>query len=112
MQKRMQAVFLKESPHSQIINYASYQSHVKVQHDQLVFTNHPAGMWTLDHFQQLLMGEIPRLTDDQNGYGPRGKNYLAHVEVPQKVQEAFNYFKTLNPKSVREANPAFATKKD
>ncbi len=112
MQRRMQAVYLKKSPQSQIINYASYQNHVKVQHDQLVFTNHPAGMWTLDHFLQLLMGEIPRLTDDQNGYGPRGKNYLVHVEVPQKVQDAFNYLKTINPAAVRKANPAFATKKD
>lgn len=112
MQRRMQAVLLKESPQSQIINYASYQNHVKVQHDQLVFTNHPAGMWTFTHFLQLLMGEIPRLTDDHNGYGPRGKNYLAHVEVPRTVQNAFNYLKNINPAAVREANPAFATKKN
>ncbi len=111
MQRRMHAVFRKESPTSQIINYATYQNHVVVSDGQLVFENQPAGMWKLDHFVTLLMGEVPRLTDNENGYGPKGKNYLAHVDVSQKVTEAFEYLKKFNPKAVRTANPAFATKK-
>lgn len=111
MQKRMYAVFLKESPDSQIINYATYQNHVAVKANRLVFTRQPVGMWTVDHFVQLLMGEVPRLTDDKNGYGPNGKDYLAHVEIPKDVTVVFEYLKKLRPKSVRGANPAFATKK-
>lgn len=43
----------------------------------------------------LLWGEIPRLTDDADGYGPRGKNFIAHVDIPTEV---------------RAANPAFASR--
>lgn len=30
-------------------------------------------------------GEIPRLRDDVNGYGPKGKKFIAHVNIPDKV---------------------------
>jgi len=32
----------------------------------------------------LLMGEVPRLTDNANGYGPAGRGYIAHVDVPRR----------------------------
>ena len=111
MQRRMHTVFRKESLASQIINYATYQNHIVVSDNRLVFEAQPAGMWTLEHFVTLLMGEVPRITDDENGYGPKGKNYLAHVDVPQNVAEVFEYLKKFNPEAVRTANPAFATKK-
>lgn len=111
MQRRMYTVFRKESPASQIINYATYQNHVVVSNGRLVLETHPAGMWTLNHFVTLLMGEVPRLTDDKNGYGPKGKNYLVHVDIPQKAADAFEYLKKFNPEAVRTANPAFATKR-
>lgn len=38
--------------------------------------------------------------------GPRGKNFLAHVEVPAEVQAAFAQLQT----DTRAANPAYATK--
>ena len=54
-------------------------------------------MWDIERYVSLLLGEIPRLTDDNNGYGPNGKNFIAHVDIPQNVQSAFNevskYFK-------------------
>lgn len=39
------------------------------------------------------MGEIPRLSDDANGYGPNGKNYIAHVDIPENVKIAFEELK-------------------
>lgn len=41
------------------------------------------------------MGEIPRLKDDVNGYGPCGKNFIAYVEVPSEIEEYYNRLKVL-----------------
>jgi hypothetical protein len=35
------------------------------------------------------MGEVPRLRDDATGYGPRGRGYIAHVDVPDDVEAAY-----------------------
>ena len=59
-------------------------------------------------YVNLLMGEIPRLTDDENGYGPCGKNFIAHVDVPEEVRCAFEQLKTVYGLETRAANPAFA----
>ena len=42
--------------------------------------------------------------------GPRGKNFLAHVEVPAEVQAAFSQLQTVYSTDTRAANPAYATK--
>ncbi|WP_343551259.1 YdcF family protein [Pantoea sp.] len=46
----------------------------------------PQGLWSMERFLSLLIGEIQRLRDDENGYGPRGKGFLGHVEVPEAVE--------------------------
>jgi uncharacterized SAM-binding protein YcdF (DUF218 family) len=45
-------------------------------------------LWAMDRFFDLIMGEVPRLRDDENGYGPSGKGYISHVKMPDEVQEA------------------------
>lgn len=65
-----------EAEHSQVIFQAS-----EVPREQL---------WDMTRFIELLVGEIPRLRDDENGYGPRGRNFIAHVDVPRKVDEAWH----------------------
>jgi uncharacterized SAM-binding protein YcdF (DUF218 family) len=45
--------------------------------------------WTMERFLGLIMGEIERLHDDQDGYGPRGKNFLPHVDIPEAVYESY-----------------------
>lgn len=47
------------------------------------------GTWTLERFLGLIMGEIERLHDDENGYGPRGKDFLPHVDIPEAVYESY-----------------------
>ena len=42
--------------------------------------------------------------------GRRGKNFLAHVEVPAEVQAAFSQLQTVYGTDTRAANPAYATK--
>ncbi|KAF4431424.1 hypothetical protein F53441_13900 [Fusarium austroafricanum] len=47
------------------------------------------GIWSMDRLMSLLMGEIPRMRDDENGYGPRGKGFIAHVDIPKSVLDAW-----------------------
>lgn len=46
-------------------------------------------LWNMTRFVELIVGEIPRLRDDESGYGPRGRNFIAHVDVPQQVDQAW-----------------------
>jgi uncharacterized SAM-binding protein YcdF (DUF218 family) len=45
--------------------------------------------WTLERYLGLLFGEIDRLRDDERGYGPRGKNFLPHIEIPQDISRSY-----------------------
>ena len=46
-------------------------------------------LWPHSRFFSLIMGEIPRLRDDEAGYGPRGKGFIPHVDVPSEVEAAW-----------------------
>lgn len=113
MQCRMEAGFRKyiQDTKVEVINFASYKVRVEVRNEKLAIE--PSGiwgMWDIDRYISLLMGEIPRLSDDANGYGPNGKNYIAHVEIPVNVWEAFEQLKAEYGDSVRIANPLYASK--
>ena len=47
------------------------------------------GTWTIERYLGLVMGEMERLRDDENGYGPRGRNFLVHVEIPDQVWQCY-----------------------
>jgi len=51
----------------------------------------PKGLWSPQRFVSLLMGEIPRLRDDENGYGPRGRGFISHVDIPSDVLAAYGH---------------------
>lgn len=44
--------------------------------------------WPTDRWVALVVGEVPRLRDDEHGYGPRGRGFLAHVDIPEDVAAA------------------------
>jgi hypothetical protein len=46
------------------------------------------GAWPWHRWVSLVMGEVPRLRDDAEGYGPRGRGFIAHVDVPPEVAAA------------------------
>ncbi|KAJ0115626.1 hypothetical protein J7T55_010449 [Diaporthe amygdali] len=61
--------------------------------DKLVYTAPniaPELMWGVGRFLDLVMGEIPRLRDDKNGYGPNGNHSIVHVDIPTEVEEAWS----------------------
>ncbi len=90
MQRRMDAGMRKYAPPDvRIINYAAYRTEVVCPKGIPVYRDEIPGMWDTDRYIELLMGEIPRLTDGPEGYGPSGKGFIAHVDIPSDVQEAW-----------------------
>lgn len=110
MQRRMAAGLRKYAPDVRIVNYASYRAEIVVQDGTLAYAQPIRGMWEMERYISLLLGEIPRLTDDAQGYGPRGKGFIAHVDVPREVRTAFDCLRDHYAGLVREANPAYASR--
>ena len=109
MQYRMEATLRKYlSKDAVVINYAAYRAYLHDQ-DKLTYTTRIHGMWDVDHYINLLMGEIPRLTDDEQGYGPNGKHFLAHVDIPERVVAAFNALMPIYGSQIRKANPKYSS---
>ena len=105
MQVRMSAGLKKYVQGSkQIIDYATYQVNIK----DGKFVNPPNGMWTVQRYVKLLMGEIARLKDTATGYEPEGKNFISHVDIPDEVIQAFEFIQTPLPDSIREADSQYA----
>jgi uncharacterized SAM-binding protein YcdF (DUF218 family) len=92
MQLRTNASFKKEWGEKEtiFINYAPFIPLLKKVEDSFEYINKEIyGLWDMDRFISLVMGEIPRLRDDENGYGPRGKDYIGHVDISEAVMSAY-----------------------
>ena len=109
MQRRMEAGLRLHRPDALIINYAAYAARMDETAAELRYEGEPInGMWTPQRYLDLLMGEIPRLTDDPAGYGPKGRGFIAHVDVPSEVRQAYEFIKARLPEAGRAADPRFA----
>lgn len=73
MQRRMDAVFRLVWPDAAAINRPAPDGR---------------GTWPQQRWISLVTGEVPRLRDDAGGYGPRGRGFVAHVDVPDEVTAA------------------------
>lgn len=60
-------------------------------------------LWGPARWTSLVMGEVPRLRDDEHGYGPRGSGFLSHVDVPSHIDEAHRELLRRHPAWGREA---------
>jgi uncharacterized SAM-binding protein YcdF (DUF218 family) len=108
MQRRMDAGFRLHAPAARIVNFASHRTPVELVDGALGFRTPPAGMWPPDRYVSLLMGEIPRLTDDRNGYGPAGRGFIAHVDVPPEVTRAYGILRHTGTGAPRAADQRWA----
>lgn len=94
MQRRMDVTWKRQvmdrSPFAgtQVINWPSYDAELACDGGRLVWRQAPEGIWLMEKYLQLLMGEVGRLTDDEHGYGPRGRDFVVHVDVPAEVRAA------------------------
>lgn len=104
-----EAVLLMQDPTMQRRTWASFRK-VWDGHDDVRFVNAPAfvpvvqerdghlafetpegpGCWPMERFIALVMGEIPRLRNDADGYGPRGAGYIVAVDIPPAVEAAYD----------------------
>ncbi|MGA2808457.1 MAG: YdcF family protein [Terracidiphilus sp.] len=71
------------------MSHAVFVPRVEHGRDGLPQLGNPQGTWTLERFLGLVLGEISRLHDDENGYGPQGRNFLPHVDIPEAVWESY-----------------------
>ncbi|PYH91086.1 hypothetical protein BO71DRAFT_59413 [Aspergillus ellipticus CBS 707.79] len=79
----------------EMLSWPTIVPRVKLQGGELVY-DVPGfmtdGLWSMPRFLGLLLGEIPRLRDEEAGYGPRGKGFIGHVDIPAEVERAFRTF--------------------
>lgn len=67
----------------------SYAPFIPEMNRKLEFDSGIEDLWSKERFYELLMGEIWRLRDDEKGYGPQGKNYFEHVDIPHQVETSY-----------------------
>lgn len=109
MQQRMDAGFRRHAePATRLLNFASHRTTVTEAGGRLVYDDPPDGMWAVEHYVSLLLGEVPRLTDDAEGYGPAGRGYIAHVDVPARVRDAYRHLVLTGGFAGRVADPRWA----
>lgn len=93
MQRRTKATFQRvwgPQSNTQFFNFPPFVPAVEVEKGRLHFENpERPGLWSMERFVSLVMGEIPRLRNDENGYGPNGKGYIVEVDIPEGVENAY-----------------------
>ncbi|HTQ09856.1 MAG TPA: YdcF family protein [Fimbriimonadaceae bacterium] len=85
MQSRTHASFLRAwrgEPPATFLSFAPFVPAVVSG----VAVSPPA--WPFSRFLSLVMGEIPRLHDIPGGYGPAGRDFIEHVDIPDFVLAA------------------------
>ena len=108
MQRRMDAGLRKYAPAGTVIvNYAAYRAEIVAEGGALAYRVPIHGMWDIDRYVNLLMGEIPRLAPE--GYGPEGQGFIARVDIPEHVSRAFAALQKVYGAETRAANPLYAT---
>ncbi|WP_432491309.1 ElyC/SanA/YdcF family protein [Kineococcus gypseus] len=108
MQQRMDAGLRRHAPSTRIVNHASHRTLVEHADGVLRYVDPPVGMWPLQRYVSLLLGEVDRLTDDAHGYGPAGRGFVAHVDVPAEVHRAAAHLRAHGGFTARAADPRWA----
>jgi uncharacterized SAM-binding protein YcdF (DUF218 family) len=89
MQRRMDAVFRLVWPEAVAVNRPG--------------PRHGRYRWPHERWVSLVVGEVPRLRDDEHGYGPNGAGFQAHVDVPPEVEAAYDALLSGHPEWGRPA---------
>lgn len=64
---------------------------------QLVYApDAPPRLWDMQRFIDLILGQIPRVRDDENGYGPNGRGFIGHVDVPADIENAWRKLQSIS----------------
>jgi uncharacterized SAM-binding protein YcdF (DUF218 family) len=93
MQRRTMATFehvwqdVENKPHWR--SYPGCQPELFNSENGVAFKGDDTGLWPVERYLSLIIGELPRIRDDEQGYGPRGKNFIAHVDIPLAIEQAW-----------------------
>ena len=92
MQRRTMATFarvLAES-HTDLfcVSYPGFTPILENGSHGLRFQLKREGLWPVERYLSLLPGELARLRDDSQGYGPNGRDFIAHVDMPDEIARA------------------------
>lgn len=93
LQRRIKATFEKhwQETNTMFTNYVPIVPYLKSIDKTFLFEDDRLnGLWTKEYFLSLVLGEIPRLRNDEYGYGPKGSNYIGEVEIPNNVSRAYD----------------------
>lgn len=113
MQRRMDVTWKRQVTDrplfakTRVVNWTAYEAELACEEGRLVWRQAPEGIWPMEKYLQLLLGEIERLTDDEHGYGPRGRDFVAHVDVPPEVLEAADVLRAACGESGRAPDERF-----
>lgn len=93
MQRRTMATFARvwrnhdNAPHW--LSYPGVTPRLERSGKGLQFAGLAYGMWPVERYLALICGELPRLRDNPQGYGPRGRDFIAYVEIPEEIEAAW-----------------------
>jgi len=94
MQRRTRATFARVWQDAQVkprwLSFSGMLPTLERQGDGIGFAGSPSGVWPLERYISLICGEIPRLRDDADGYGPNGRDFIVHVDIPDEVMAAWH----------------------
>jgi hypothetical protein len=112
------SILLVQDPTMQRRTHAAFDLHRRRTHARIEVVSHApflplvraddvAGSdgraaWTRNRFTSLALGEVRRLRDDEDGYGPRGAGFIAHVDVPTPVLTAYARLRDSVPGRLRD----------
>jgi hypothetical protein len=106
MQRRTHECFrrsLQDAAGVRVMSYAPFVPTISDHDGRNVHDEQGRAVWTVTRFTALLLGEMRRLYDDEHGYGPRGADFIDHVDIPGEVMDAYQRLVVTLPHSVREA---------
>lgn len=90
MQRRIDATARYHRPDISFDNYRCFLPKVEYSNSVLEIKNEIWGLWSNERYISLLLGEMKRVIDNKEGYGPLGKNYICHVNVPDDILAAYH----------------------
>ncbi len=96
MQRRTMATFRRMTgriPCTTLVKLSGFVPQLGNNADSVIFINQLQGLWPVERYLSLLTGELPRLHDDSDGYGPRGQDFIVHVDFPAEVIHAWQTLK-------------------
>ena len=110
MQRRTHECFrrsLRSAAGVRVVSYAPFVPTVSDHDATNVHDEDGRAVWSMRRFTALLLGEVSRLYDDEHGYGPKGADFIDHVNIPGDVLDAYRRLAAAHPTaSNRRTDPS------